>query len=161
MSARPGSRHQARIYALQALYHVDLATVRAQPGLHALWDTLMDGEGVDGERAPESEEIEFAQRMVRGVEERREEIDALIEQCSTNWRLRRMPIVDRNILRLAAYELVACPDIPANVSVNEAIELAKSFGTEESRAFVNGIVDRIGRQVGRLSAEPRRRRDEG
>jgi N utilization substance protein B len=61
-----------------------------------------------------------------------------------------MPVVDRNILRIAAFELIGCPDIPATVSINEAIELAKRFGSADSRAFVNGIVDRMARQLGRL-----------
>jgi N utilization substance protein B len=154
---RAGSRRQARNYALQALYHADLSGVAAQVALNNLWQALMDGEGIEGERAPESEEVEFSQALVRGVTERQEEIDTLIERCSTNWRLRRMPMVDRNILRLAAYELMARTDIPATVSVNEAVELAKRFGTAESRAFVNGIVDRIGRQLERLPERGRGR----
>lgn len=148
---RGGSRRRAREFALLAMYEADLTDSGAQEGLHAVWDALVDGEGLPDFAAAESAEIEFAQRLVHGVAERREEIDALIERCSTNWRLRRMPVVDRNILRLAAFELLDCEDIPATVSCNEAVELAKRFGTAESRAFVNGIVDRIGRQLGRLS----------
>ncbi len=117
----------------------------------------MDEEGVEGERPPESAEVEFATRLARGAEERRERLDALIEECSTNWRLVRMPVVDRNILRLAAFELEGCPDIPASVSVNEAVELAKAYGGSDSRAFVNGIVDRMGRQLGRLEARGKRK----
>ena len=85
----------------------------------------------------------------KGVEARGEQIDQLIEQASVNWRIPRMPTIDRNILRLASFELLACPDIPASVSINEAIELAKRFGDRESRAFVNGILDRIAAEVGR------------
>jgi N utilization substance protein B len=148
------------VYALQALYQQDVNQTASQVALNSLWEVLVDGEGVDGERAPESDEVEFAQRIVRGVEQKQAEIDALIEASSTNWRLRRMPAVDRNILRIAAYELMSCEDIPATVSVNEAVELAKLFGSDDSRAFVNGIVDRIGRQVGRLpEGGARRRRD--
>jgi len=154
---RQGSRRQARVYALQALYHVDHAGVGAQPSLNALWSTLVEGEGIDGERPPESDEVEFAQRLVRGVSDHRETLDALIESCSTNWRVRRMPVVDRNILRLAAFELRHCEDIPGTVAVNEAVELAKQFGGEETRSFVNGIVDRMGRQLGRLGEGGRRR----
>ncbi|MEO0606120.1 MAG: transcription antitermination factor NusB [Myxococcota bacterium] len=115
----------------------------------------MDGEGIDGQRAPESEEVEFAQRIAHGVEANRESIDGLIEQSSNNWRLPRMPVVDRNILRMAAYELMEATDIPVNVAINEAIELAKRFGTGDSRAFVNGIVDRMARQLGRLDRSSR------
>lgn len=144
------SRRQAREYALQALFQADLREITVSAALNDLWSGLMDGEGLDDSRPPESEEVEFAQRLARGVDERRAEIDTLIEESSTNWRLVRMPVVDRNVLRIAAFELVACSDIPATVSINEAIELAKKYGSGDSRAFVNGIVDRIARQLGRL-----------
>ena len=80
------------------------------------------------------------------------EIDPLLEQHSYNWRLDRMSRVDRNILRLGSVELVAFPDVPVKVVINEAVELAKRFGTAESSAFVNGVLDRIAGAVGR-SAE--------
>jgi N utilization substance protein B len=150
------SRRRARVFALQALYCADVRSVSTASCLNDLWSALMDDEGIEGERAPASAEVEFATRLARGVEDTRDGIDALIDQCSTNWRLPRMPVVDRNILRLAAYELRSCTDIPANVSVNEAVELAKAYGGTDSKAFVNGIVDRMGRQLGRL--EKRRRR---
>ena len=144
------SRRRAREYALQALYTADLQERSVQGALNALWEGLLDGEGLEDLKPPESEEIEFAQRLAVGAEGDLEAIDALIEECSTNWRLPRMPIVDRNILRMAAYELKACHDIPPTVSINEAVELAKRFGTAESRSFVNGMVDRMARQLGRL-----------
>ena len=144
------SRRQAREYALQALFQADLREVSVSAALNDLWSGLMDGEGLDDSRPPESEEVEFAQRLARGVDERKAEIDTLIEESSTNWRLVRMPVVDRNVLRIAAFELLACPDIPATVSINEGIELAKKYGSADSRAFVNGIVDRIARHLGRL-----------
>jgi N utilization substance protein B len=145
-----GSRRRAREFALQALYTADVSGVTVQDAMNGLWAGLVDGEGVDDQRPAESEEVEFAQRMALGVVSRKEEIDGLIEQCSTNWRLARMPVVDRNILRVAAFELLGCDDIPPTVSINEAVELAKRFGTAESRAFVNGIVDRLARNAGRL-----------
>lgn len=151
------SRRRARAFAMQALYQADLCERSVASSLNDLWSILMDGEGVEGERPPESAEVEFASRLARGAEERRERIDALIEECSTNWRLVRMPVVDRNILRLAAFELDGCPDIPASVSVNEAVELAKGYGGSDSRAFVNGIVDRMGRQLGRLESRGKRK----
>lgn len=144
------SRRRARAYAVQALYHADLSGIAVQDALNGLWSGLLDGEGIDEVRPPESAEVEFAQRLVRGVHSSRDELDALIERSSTNWRLARMPVVDRNILRIAAFELSECHDIPPSVSINEAVELAKEFGTTESRAFINGIVDRIARQIGRL-----------
>lgn len=150
------SRRRARVFALQALYCADVRGGSAASCLNDLWSALMDDDGIEGERIPESPEVEFATRLARGVEDTVDGIDALIEQCSTNWRLPRMPVVDRNILRMAAYELRSCSDIPASVSVNEAVELAKAYGGTDSRAFINGIVDRMGRQLGRL--EKRRRR---
>ena len=140
---------------MQALYTADLREESVAASLNDLWSMLMDGDGVEGERPPESAEVEFASRLARGAEELKDELDVLIEGCSTNWRLPRMPVVDRNILRLAAYELKACSDIPASVSVNEAVELAKGYGGADSRAFVNGIVDRMGRQLGRLDKRRR------
>ena len=95
------------------------------------------------------DETEFAQALVRGTLEDRDDLDGRIETASTNWRIPRMPTVDRNILRLGAFELRHRTDIPASVSMNEAIELAKRFGGAESRAFVNGILDRIAAEVGR------------
>ncbi len=150
MTARTPSRRQAREYALAALYQADLAEASGTAALAGLWEALVDGEGLDDARPAESDEIEFATRLVQGVTARRDALDALIEDASRNWRLRRMPVVDRNILRIAAFELAHCPDIPGNVSVNEAVELAKRFGGDDSRAFVNGLVDRIGRELGRL-----------
>lgn len=150
------SRRRARVFALSALYCADVRSESMAGTLNQLWSALMDDDGIEGERAPESTEMEFATRLARGVEDTRDGIDALIDQCSTNWRLPRMPVVDRNILRLAAYELRSCPDIPASVSVNEAVELAKAYGGTDSKAFVNGIVDRMGRQLGRLDKRRRR-----
>lgn len=151
------ARRRAREFALQALYGADVRALSAQGALNDLWSGMLDDQGIDdAARAPESEEIEFAQALVAGVLEDRDALDELVETCSTNWRVSRMPVVDRNILRLAAFELKHRADIPATVSMNEAIELAKTFGTADSRAFVNGIVDRLARQLGRVDASRRK-----
>jgi transcription antitermination protein NusB len=140
----PG-RRRAREYALQALYAVDLSGKSASAALNAVWAS-----GIESKDAPPTEEeIEFAGRLVHGVEASMESLDAAIEKASVNWRLGRMPVVDRNILRIGAWELGNRKDIPVSVSINEAIELAKRFGGAESRAFVNGILDRIAAEVGR------------
>lgn len=149
------SRRRAREFALQALFQADLRDVSITASMNDLWAGLLDEEGLDERRPPESQEVEFAQRIAHGVAERTAEIDKLIEDSSTNWRLARMPVVDRNILRIAAFELLVCHDIPATVSINEAVELAKSFGTADSRAFVNGIVDRMARQLQRIDGARR------
>ncbi|MBX2813697.1 MAG: transcription antitermination factor NusB [Myxococcales bacterium] len=86
----------------------------------------------------------FAEMLVVGVGHRRLDLDAAIQKVSTKWRLERMAILDRNVLRLATFELLYCaPDVPRKVVLNEAVELAKMFGTSESGAFVNGVLDRI------------------
>jgi N utilization substance protein B len=92
--------------------------------------------------APEGSRA-FAEELVNGVHRHLGEIDVLIKRFSENWRLERMSAVDRNIIRLAAFELLYRPDIPAKVSLNEAVDLGKKFGSEESGSFVNGILDRI------------------
>ena len=85
----------------------------------------------------------FFMKLVNGVLEFRPQIDALIERFSKNWRVHRMTCVDRNVLRVAVFEMLFCPDIPPKVSINEAIDVGKKFGTEESGAFINGIIDSI------------------
>lgn len=146
-----GSRRRARQFAVQAMFQADFHQLSSAASLEHLWSGLMDASGFDeGEAGPDSEEIEFTTRLVTGALENQSAIDALIETCSTNWRVSRMPLVDRNILRLAAFELQTCNDIPPNVSINEAIELSKRYGTADSRSFVNGIVDRLARQLKRI-----------
>jgi N utilization substance protein B len=85
----------------------------------------------------------FFHRLVDGVQENRQTIDTVIEQFSSNWKLSRMSCVDRNVLRIAVFELLFCADIPPKVSINEAIDVGKRFGTDESGAFINGILDSI------------------
>jgi len=85
----------------------------------------------------------FFMRLVKGVREYREEIDSLIERFSSNWKLNRMSRVDLNIMRIATYELLYCDDIPYRVSINEAVDMGKKFGSKDSGAFVNGILDSI------------------
>lgn len=146
-----GSRRRARELALQALYHADHAGVTAAQASASLWATASEGDGMAKDAPlPEPDEVAFAEALVGGVESNRNELDLLIEGCSINWRMPRMPVVDRNILRLAAYELSKSQDVPATVAINEAVELAKKYGTAESKAFVNGIVDRLARNLGRV-----------
>jgi N utilization substance protein B len=95
----------------------------------------------------------FARDLVAAASDRGAEIDALIAGASKNWRIDRMSRVDRNILRLGTSELIAFPEVPVKVVINEAVELAKRFGTAESSAFVNGVLDRIAGGVGRRSED--------
>ena len=99
---------------------------------------------------PNSNHWSFVERLVRGVAAHNRSIDELIGRCSLNWKLSRMGRVDRNILRLAAYELAFEPDVPSKATLNEAIEMAKRYGTEDSGKFVNGILDRIAQDLGRV-----------
>ncbi len=126
-------RRRAREIALQVLYQLDLS-----PGIPVEVLTIYYENFRPSEKARE-----FCHRLIEGVWQNREEIDRLIEENAENWTLKRMTAVDRNILRLATFELLHCPDIPFKASLNEAVELAKRFGTDDSSAFINGILDRI------------------
>ncbi len=86
---------------------------------------------------------EFTEGLISGVKEHRAQIDAIISQVAENWRFDRMAAIDRNILRLGAYEMLFCPEVPAKVAINEALELAKRYSTAQSSRFVNGILDRV------------------
>jgi N utilization substance protein B len=146
------SRRRAREFALQALFAVDIGQSGGPAALSALWGAMVDGlpESSGLEAAPaEADEMEFALGIVRGVLDDLPALDARIEAASTNWRLPRMPAVDRNILRVGAFEILHRGDVPAPVVINEALEIAKKFGGAESRAFVNGILDRIAKESGR------------
>ncbi len=105
------------------------------------------GEAVDDEDLSTKPEIRhFAEQLVCGVAEHLEQIDRELNAYSTNWALDRMARVDLALLRLAAFELMFCPDVPHNVVINEAIEIGKRFGTEETPAFINGILDHLAQQ---------------
>ena len=105
------------------------------------------GEAVEsGEASPHPEVRHFAERLVCGVAENLERIDQELNSYSTNWALDRMARVDLALLRLAAYELIYCLDVPHNVVINEAIEIGKRFGTEETPSFINGVLDHLAQQ---------------
>ena len=137
-----GTRTQGRAYALQLLYARDRDVATDVTGAAVSWADLFELE-VD----PDAQK--FARELVAAASERTKEIDELITTSSKNWRIDRMSRVDRNILRLGATELIAFRDVPVKVVINEAVELAKRFGTAESSAFVNGVLDRIATAVGR------------
>jgi N utilization substance protein B len=134
-----GARRTARERALQALYQLDMADGLPSDALETAWASLPE------RRDPESER--FASELVEGVRAHLGEIDALIQEWSQNWRIDRMTRVDRNVLRLAVFELRFRLEIPRNVSLDEAVELGKRFGTEDSSAFVNGLLDRIAKAL--------------
>lgn len=123
---------------MQVLFQYD---IHGKPGvwLDEFWKEM---KGKEETRA-------FAEQLVQGVLEHKHDLDALIGKYATNWKVSRMPIVDRNILRAGLYELLWLDEVPAKVTIDEAIELAKSFGDEEASKFVNGILDKV------LSTEPK------
>jgi N utilization substance protein B len=98
----------------------------------------------------------FFMKLVKGVLKTKPQIDTLIERFSKNWSVQRMACVDRNVMRIAVFEMLFCPDIPPKVSINEAIDIGKKFGTEDSGAFINGIVDsiRIAIEKGEIQIQP-------
>lgn len=127
------SRTLAREMALQLLYEHDTTSELAQERVDAFLS----------ERASEPETQDYSRSLVAGVIEHRGELDVIIERVAEHWAINRMPVVDRNVLRLGAYELLYNPDVPAKVVINEAVELAKRFGSADSGRFVNAILDRI------------------
>lgn len=156
-----GARRRAREHALMMLYAMDVAGTWPDATTERYYGAFGSGEPLDpppsyvdtpqsADRyavdAEDDEARAYAEKLVRGVSAHQEEIDQLIGRISLHWRLERMALVDRNLLRLAAYELLHESDgVPRKVAINEAVELAKTFGTRESSAFVNGILDRVGK----------------
>lgn len=142
-----GSRRKGRELALQALYAMEFSGQTLATALTHIRALCAEPPSEDEDLAElvraNEEAIAFATTLVRGVANDKDALDALIGRCSTNWKIPRMAIVDRNILRLAAYELLHVTDIPPKVTLNEAIEIGKRYGTGDSSAFINGILDRI------------------
>ncbi len=132
-----GIRRQARESALQMLYQLDVGGQKARDIINTFW------QGSDAAK----DEREFANHIFEGVSGELEAIDETIAAHSLNWKISRMASVDKNILRMAVFELTRCPDIPVKVTINEAVEIAKRFGSAESGAFVNGILDNIARGI--------------
>lgn len=128
-----GLRRAGRELALQILYARDAGKLDLREVLRGFREGIPADENIR----------EFAEELVKGVMQNQEEIDGAIKTCSKNWALGRMPKVDLNIMRLAAFELLFRADIPKKVSINEAIEIAKKYGDKESPAFVNGILDEL------------------
>ena len=141
MGGRPPIRRRtrARELALQALYLLDQRGVEVADEID---NFIARGD-------PEPDVRDYATEVVVGVSRQREQIDRQIAQAAENWDLHRMAVVDRNVLRLACFEILFLDDIPAKVSINEAVDLAKKFSTEESGSFVNGILDKIKQQHGK------------
>ena len=122
------------------LFQLEGSGVSSEQAIELFWRTFEDA---DPEGKP------YADTIVRGVADNLDGIDKKVTAASQNWRLERMSRVDRNLLRLGTWELMFRPDVPRAVVLDEAVELAKSFGTDESSGFVNGVLDRIANDLGR------------
>ena len=132
-----GRRKKSREFALQVLYQLNITKQDVITALTQFQEHFLSLGDAD----------EFLKHLVVGVLEHCPELDRLIEQYSENWRLDRINLIDRNILRMALFELLYCEDIPPKVTINEAIDLGKRFGSEDSGSFINGILDRIQNEV--------------
>jgi N utilization substance protein B len=129
-----GLRRDGRVAAIQFLYQIDThPPVKVDEARDVFWKQ---------HEVPQKVR-DFAEPLVRGVVAKMPEVDAKIRTLADNWDFERLAVVDRNILRLAIYEMLFCPEIPPVVSINEAIEIAKKFSTAESGKFVNGLLDRV------------------
>jgi len=134
-------RRKAREHALQILFQLDIRKEKpTATALKHFW----------AEYEPDEEVRNFAEEIVKGTFKHLTKINEHIHQCAKNWSLDRMSVVDRNVLRMAVYEILYRMDIPTSVTINEAIEIAKKFGTDDSGAFVNGILDSVARVTGKL-----------
>ena len=133
------SRRHGRENALQVLFQMDGGGADWEPTA-ALDSFFANFDHVQSVRA-------FTSELVQGVAGHRAEIDGRIGLTSTQWRLERMSLVDRNLLRLGVFELMYCPDVPTSVVINEAVEIARRYGAETSPGFVNGVLDEIARAV--------------
>ena len=135
------SRHRARERSLQILFEWDARKEPIEDAIASFYDTLYD-EQSESKPAPD----EFVEKLVKGVVENIAEIDRRLSQHAEHWRIERMPAVDRNVLRLAIYEMMAL-DTPPPVAIDEAIELARRFSGEESVQFINGVLDAAKREI--------------
>jgi len=126
-------RTKARECALQILYALDIRKDGSEEIVEDYWQANENGAAVK----------EFAMSLIHGTLDNLQRIDKLITQHTDNWRIERMAVIDRNIIRMATCELLFMEDIPPKVAINEAVELAKKYGDEESGRFVNGVLDKI------------------
>lgn len=138
--------------AMQLLYQIEVSHTPPEDAIPLYYGLFSHEEHLDFEIPMASRP--FAEELVYGVETHLADIDKTLERSSRHWRLERMTLIDKNILRIALYEMFYLKEIPPKVSINEAIEVGKSFGTEDSRAFINGILDHI------LSSMPGKEKEE-
>ena len=144
-----GKRREGREAAVQFLYQIDLNGDKTPGDTEAFW-ALHSG---PGKSAVTAKTRTFTEQLVAGVLAHRDEIDERIKKYTANYELHRLAAVDRNILRMAIFEMLHAPDVAPVIIINEAIEIAKKFGGDKSGGFVNGVLDRIKQELGRPSRE--------
>jgi N utilization substance protein B len=142
-AADPAGRRRAREAALQMLYQWEVGRASAYEAIATYWPAH------DAEQPLDAPLREFANALVRGTIDRVKDIDGLLSAHADNWRVERMAVIDRLILRLAVYEFLADPDTPSRVVINEALELARTYSGEEAVGFVNGVLDSVKKDVRR------------
>lgn len=145
-----GKRRTSRILAMSILYQQEIRPAETLEDI--IHGTLML-EDYD------VEVVRFAETLVRGVSAARDEIDALIAEHADNWTLSRMASIDRNVMRISIFEMQRMSDIPRNVSINEAVEIAKTYSTDKSGEFVNGVLDKVGRLLQPAGENPPENRE--
>ncbi len=144
-----GKRREGREAAVQFLYQLDLNGEKTPGDAAAFW-ALRSG---PGKAEVTAKTRTFTEQLVTGVMAHRDDIDERIKKYTANYELNRLAAVDRNILRVAIFEMLHAPDVAPVIIINEAIEIAKKFGAEKSGGFVNGILDRIKQELGRSARE--------
>jgi len=143
-----GQRRKSREIALQMLYQLEMTGQPPHLVIDLYYELTRNGEDKDPDLAKAVRP--FAEQLLNGVYLHRGELDKMIVAASENWRLERMSIIDRNVLRIALFEMLHCPEVPLRVSINEAIDLGKTFGSPDSGAFINGILDHLLREVDKM-----------
>ncbi|MFZ0930564.1 MAG: transcription antitermination factor NusB [Syntrophobacteraceae bacterium] len=143
-----GQRRKSREIALQMLYQLEMSGQPPDVVIGLYYELASDAEDKNPDLAKAVRP--FAEQLLYGVHANRDELDAMIVAASENWRLERMSIIDRNVLRIALYEMLYRAEIPPKVSINEAIDLGKTFGSPDSGAFINGILDHLLPEVNRI-----------
>ncbi|NCC50867.1 MAG: transcription antitermination factor NusB [Spartobacteria bacterium] len=143
-----GARHDAREWAVQFLFQREFNTYEMEKALEDFW----------AERKASESMRKFAEKLIWGVEQHKDEIDKQLKVYAEHWDINRMGIVDRTVIRVAMYEMIHCPDVPPVVAINEAVEVAKDLSSNESGRFVNGILDRALKDIDRPAREGIKRR---
>ncbi|CAM3964492.1 transcription antitermination factor NusB [Paenibacillus alkaliterrae] len=145
-------RRLAREIAISSLYQMEMNEVSASEAVDMLMDELRQDNEIGADPSEIGSTDEFARELVQGVLEHKQAIDGMLQQFLTGWQVDRLSRVDRQVLRLACYEMVFRDDVPPKATINEAIELAKHFGFEESGKFVNGVLGKLFLEINELKS---------